>query len=301
MIQLHRLEGFYRVAVAGGYTRAARDFPYPISQPGVHQQVSKLEAELGKKLFDRQGRDSVVLIAAGRRLFEFAKPFFEGLPLVEREIGAGSFGGRLRIDAAALEIRYLMPRWVQQLRKARPDIDVDLEEVQVPDFSRLANGNTDLVVDYLPQLPAGIEAQRVGTHYIFIVVPKQGFELRGRTPSLRALRDEPFVSFHPSLPHCQLQTNALHAVGNVPRKTLSASSTEAILGFVAASLGYSLVPWPDARGPLFKGVSAIRQKGPGTEFPILAAWRKRAEPDPLIRAALLALGSPSLLASGRRR
>jgi len=61
------------------------------------------------------------------------------------------------------------------------------------------------------------------------------------------------------------------------------------------------VPWPDARGPLFKGVSAIRQKGPGTEFPILAAWRKRAEPDPLIRAALLALGSPSSLASGRRR
>ena len=77
MIQLHRLEGFYRVAVAGGYTRAARDFPYPISQPGVHQQVSKLEAELGKKLFERLGRDQVELTAAGRRLFEFAKPFFE--------------------------------------------------------------------------------------------------------------------------------------------------------------------------------------------------------------------------------
>ncbi|MEI9952402.1 MAG: LysR family transcriptional regulator [Pseudomonadota bacterium] len=128
MIQLHRLEGFFRVAVAGGYTRAARDFPYPISQPGVHQQVSKLEAELGKKLFDRQGRDHVELTAAGRRLFEFAKPFFEGLPLVAREISAGSFGGLLRIDAAALEIRYLMPRWIQQLRRARPDIDVDLEE-----------------------------------------------------------------------------------------------------------------------------------------------------------------------------
>jgi DNA-binding transcriptional LysR family regulator len=178
---------------------------------------------------------------------------------------------------------------------------VDLEEVQIPNFSRLANGNTDLVVDYLPQLPAGIEAQRVGTHYIFIVVPKQGFELRARTPSLRALHDEPFVSFHPSLPHCQLQLNALDAFGNLPRKTLSASSTEAILGFVAAGLGYSLVPWPDARGPQFKGVTAIRQKGRGTEFPILAAWRKRAEPDPLIRAALLALGSPSSVANARRR
>lgn len=293
MIQLHRLEGFYRVAVAGGYTRAARDFPYPISQPGVHQQVSKLEAELGKKLFERRGRDSVTLTAAGRRLFDFVQPFFQGLPVVAREIGAGNFGGLLRIDAAALEIRYLMPRWIQQLRRARPDIDVDLEEVQVPDFSRLANGKTDLVVDYLPQLPAGMEAQRVGTHYVFIVVPKQGFELGSRAPSLRSLKDKPFVSFHPSLPHCQLQLNALDALGAEQRKMLSASSTEAILGFVAAGLGYSLVPWPDARGPQFKGVTALRQKGRGTEFPILAAWRKRAEPDPLISAALRALGSPS--------
>jgi DNA-binding transcriptional LysR family regulator len=290
VIQIHRLEGFYRVAVAGGYTRAARDFPYPISQPGVHQQVSKLEAELGKKLFDRQGRDTVVLTAAGRRLFEFIGPFFENLELVAREIGTGTFGGRLRIDAAALEIRYLMPRWIQRLRKARPDIDVDLEEIQLPDFSRLASGKSDLVVDYVAELPAGVEAQRVGTHYVFIVVPTRGLELHGRAPSLRSLREQPFVSFHPSLPHCQLQLNALETLGPARRKTLSASSTEAILGFVAAGLGYSLVPWPEARGPQFPGVTAIRQKGPGTEFPILAIWRKRAELDPLIGAALQALG-----------
>ena len=44
MIQLQRLEGFYRVARAEGYARAARSFPYPITQPGVHQQVKRLEA-----------------------------------------------------------------------------------------------------------------------------------------------------------------------------------------------------------------------------------------------------------------
>lgn len=293
VIQLHRLEGFYRVAIAGGYTRAAREFPYPISQPGVYQQVNKLEAELGKKLFERLGRDRVELTAAGRRLLEFVEPFFEGLPLVAREIGAGSFGGALRIDAAALEIRYLMPRWIQRLRRARPDIEVDLEEIQVPDFSRLSSGKSDLVVDYLPELPVGVEAQRVGTHYVFIVLPKQGFELGGRAPSLRSLRDKPFVSFHPSLPHCQLQLGALGALGAPPRRTLSASSTEAILGFVAAGLGYSLIPWPEPGGPRFHGVSAIRQKGQGTEFPILAAWRKRAEPNPLVIAALQVLGNAS--------
>ena len=36
MIQLQRLEGFYWVARCEGYARAARSFPYPITQPGVH-------------------------------------------------------------------------------------------------------------------------------------------------------------------------------------------------------------------------------------------------------------------------
>ena len=286
MIQLHRLEGFYRVAVARGYTRAAKDFPYPITQPGVHQQVKKLEAELGKRLFERMGRDRVELTAAGRRLYEFIQPFFEQLPSVTNGIRTGTFGGTLRIDAAALEIRYVMPRWIQRLRRSRPDIQIDLEEQQVPDLSRLASGRADLIVDHVPEVPAGFASRRIGMHHVFVVYPA---ERESRVPTLRDLRDEPFVSFHPNLPQYELQIRALSASGAPPRKTLSASSTEAILGFVAAGLGYSLVPWPDPAGPKFRGVRSIRQKGRGTAFPILAVWRERAEPNPLIDAALRAL------------
>ena len=75
MIQLHRLEGFYRVAVAGGYTRAAKDFPYPISQPGVYQQVRKIEEDLGVRLFERVGRDRVALTSHGQVLHDFCAPF----------------------------------------------------------------------------------------------------------------------------------------------------------------------------------------------------------------------------------
>ena len=56
MIQLHRLEGFYWVARSGGYARAARAFPYPITQPAIHQQGKKLETGLGVALRERVGR-----------------------------------------------------------------------------------------------------------------------------------------------------------------------------------------------------------------------------------------------------
>jgi DNA-binding transcriptional LysR family regulator len=289
VLQLHRLEGFYRVAVAGGYTRAAKTFPYPITQPGVHQQVKKLEAELGKRLFERLGRDRVALTAAGRHLFAFIEPFFVQLPAVTASIRGESFGGVLRIDAAALEIRYILPRWVQRLRRRRPDIDIDLEERQTPDLSRLLSAQVDLVVDHLAEVPQGFASRRVGTHHVFLVCPTEGLEIGTRVPTLRSLRDKPFVSFHPSLPHYELQLRALGAGGAPPRKALSASSTEAILGFVAAGLGYSLVPWPDADGPKFRGVRAIRQRGRGARFPILAVWQQLREPNPLIDAALHAL------------
>ena len=67
---LQRLEGFYWVAKHQGYARAARAFPYPITQPGVHQQISRLEQELGVKLFERTGKDRVVLTATANLMVQ---------------------------------------------------------------------------------------------------------------------------------------------------------------------------------------------------------------------------------------
>ncbi len=66
MIQLSRLEGFYWVGRTGGYASAARAFPYPITQPAVHQQVRKLEGEIGQRLFERVARGKMRLTPAGR-------------------------------------------------------------------------------------------------------------------------------------------------------------------------------------------------------------------------------------------
>ena len=95
MIQIHRLEGFYWVAREGGYAKAARAFPYPITQPAVHQQVKKLESELNVQLFERVGKETMQLTAGGQRLYDFVKPFFERLPAVVRSVQGGDFAGVL--------------------------------------------------------------------------------------------------------------------------------------------------------------------------------------------------------------
>ena len=166
---------------------------------------------------------------------------------------------------------------------------LELVEMQVPDLARLRRGETDLVVDYVPDPPRGVSVRRIASHYAFLIAPADYPQQAKRSRWVAALRAQPFISYHPSQFHHTMQMNGLSRLGIEAREQLSASSTDAILGLVLAGLGYSLVPWPSPSGPRVAGVRAIRLRGAGTEFPVVAAWKARTVADPLIEAALGAL------------
>jgi DNA-binding transcriptional LysR family regulator len=286
VIQLHRLEGFYWVARCGGYAKAAREFPYPITQPAVHQQVKKLEGELEVVLFERIARDRVQVTPAGQRLLEFCAPFFEGLPAVVRAIRAQQYGGELRIASGGLVVRGLLPDWVRRLTTQRPDIQVHLEETGAPDFEQLRTGQADLIVDFLPELPAFVGHRQVGSAYSFLALPSIHRLAHRKRLAVRDMADEPFISYPPGTTHHNLQMAALHQFSIAPRAMMSASSVDSILAFVRAGLGYSIVPWLDRKGPALPGLVAIRQGGAEGTFPITAAWRRGPTDNPLVEAAL---------------
>src|SRR4051812_1998649 len=191
MIQLHRLEGFYRVAKAEGYARAAREFPYPISQPGVYAQVRELEKELGLHLFEQIAKDRAVPTRSGRRLLEFCAPFFEKLPDVVSSITRGDAHGLVRIEAGAVEIQEGLPPWMRRLRADHPDIDIELREIDSADPKRLLRDQVDILVDYQPSIPDGIAARRIAVHRSFLVAPSDHPAIRRGCSSVREFRHEP--------------------------------------------------------------------------------------------------------------
>ncbi len=283
MIQLHRLEGFYWVARFRGYARAARSFPYPITQPGVHHQVRKLEEDLELPLFERVAKDEVRLTAAGERLYSFCAPFFEELPILVDRMKSDAVGGVLRIDASGLILRELMPTWIRRLRAAHSDVGIELSEIQVPESKRLFRGDCHVIVDFFNEVGAGLEARRVATAHTFLVLPAE-HRLSKRNIDPRELRGEPFIAYHPSLPQHAVQMAGVKRSIGTPERMLSASSVDSILAFVRAGLGFSVVPWLDTKGPQIEGVVAHRQSGPGTDFPILAVTRPGGSDHPLVRA-----------------
>lgn len=292
MTWLPRLEGFFWVARTGGYARAARAFPYPITQPGVHQQVSRLERDLGVVLFERAGRDQVLLTAAGRALYEYVAPFLEGLPAAVQAVQQGKHGGRLRIAAAAMVVRQLLPPWLRRLQARWPNIQVVLSELKNADPTVLRRGEADMLVDHIADVPADLETQRVGTVRPFVVLPAAHRHARKRGLKLADLRDDVFISYSTDRTHRELQLRALSLHRVSPRESLSVDTSESILAFVAAGLGFSLVPSLQPKGPRVAGVTAHPLGRPSAEFPVFAAWRKTTLPNPLLAAALAVAPGP---------
>jgi len=286
MLQVQRLEGFYWVAREGGYARAARAFPHPITQPAVHQQVKKLEGELGVSLFERVAKDRVVLTPAGVRLFEFVRPFFEGLPGLVRSMRAGDYAGELRIETSNLLLRHMLPPWIRRLRKQHPRMQVHVSETRHPELAALRRGDVDLVIEHLYEVPDDIATMRVGVVRPFVVLPRGHRLADKKRVDLAELSADPFVSYTPNQRARELQHEALAKHSVTPPHLLSASSAEGILGLVEAELGWSILPWLEETGPRSKGIVARPLAAPTVEFPVLAAWRKEAPENPLLDAAL---------------
>jgi DNA-binding transcriptional LysR family regulator len=286
MLRLHRLEGFYWVSREGGYARAARAFPYPITQPAVHQQVKKLEAELDVQLFERVHRDRVQLTPAGARLYAFVAPFFEGLPALERTLREGDYGGALTIHAAPLLVRHLMPAWLQRVLARRPGLELHLKELTRLDLEGLRRGEADLLVDHLPEVPKDLATMTVAQLRPFVILhaargrPRDGREL------LALVAQQTFIGYSPGTFSSEQQRRVLSLHGVVPPRVLTAGSTDSILGLVQAGLGYSVIPWLEAQGPKAPGILAIALPSPRVEFPVYAAWRKDAAANPLLDLAL---------------
>ena len=292
MVQIQRLEGFYWVARTGGYARAARSFPYPITQPAVHQQVKKLERELRTTLFERVSKDRMQLTPAGERLYRFVQPFFEGLQGVVRSLREGTYGGELRVATAGLFLRHLLPPWLARLYRVNSEVQVHVREAITLDLEPLRRGEVDAIVDHLPSAPADVSTMRVATMWPFVVLARSHPLARRAKLALSAFQGEAFVAYNPGMLGHSLQMQALARHAVTPSRILSASSVDSIVGLVEAGLGYSIVPALEPTGPRIRGLVVLPLEAPKVEFPVHVIWRKDTPENPILDSFLESAPKP---------
>lgn len=141
---LNRLKVFYYIYTENSVVGAANRLH--LTQPGVSQQLQKLEAELNVQLFSRLHKKLVPTLAADR-LYAFVEPFITNLhnELLYLREPYEHPAGLLRIGAPREFGKEHLPRFCAAFRKEYPDVTFHLKfEETTPLLNMIKEG----VLDY---------------------------------------------------------------------------------------------------------------------------------------------------------
>ena len=152
-MEIRTLTYFLAVAEEGNITKAARKLH--MTQPSLSRQMMDLEKELGRQLFIRTSKRTL-LTEDGIRLKQRAQ---EILALVEKttvELQAPSeeIRGTIYFGAGETDIMRIVARVIAQLRQSHPGIHISLYSGNADDIlEKLDHGVLDFGLVFGPQIP----------------------------------------------------------------------------------------------------------------------------------------------------
>jgi DNA-binding transcriptional LysR family regulator len=250
-MNLTRLQTFVEVARRGTFAAAADALSFTPS--AVSQQMSKLEAELGAHLMEREA-GGVRLTEAGRLLHEHALRIVEAVRHAHAGLEAldAEQVKRLRLAACPLAAAAVVPLALRLLRRRLPGAELVLEEAA-------AAATRDAVRERRVDVGVWLSAEPCAEDPLIVEVVLHREPLRVALPA-----DHPLTRLE------RLDAEALAAtplVSGDARWRVDSLRTQ--LALVAAGEGYALVPAPAAE-PLPAGV-ALRELAGAPEWELRAA------------------------------
>lgn len=189
-MSIKQLRAFHYVALAGGFSQAARELA--TSQSTLSGQVGQLEASTGVSLFERKPRGAVVT-SEGQALLELTTRLFAAETEVRdflRDEG-GRSGGYLRVaaDGPVLPLPILA-----SLRAARPRLRISLS-IDNSDrvIDALVNYRADVGITARYPIDTRLHAQKYLTMNLGLCVPAD-HELATRSAvTMKELTGQPFI------------------------------------------------------------------------------------------------------------
>jgi DNA-binding transcriptional LysR family regulator len=170
-VELRHLRYFVAVAEELHFRRAAERLY--VAQPAVSEQIRKLEAELGVRLFDRTNR-SVLLTDSGKALLEQARRVLHQAEVAQLAARNATKQGtlRLRVGYMPHSLPASVPRALQHLSSASPTVDVSLETGSALGLiEALRDRWLDAVVAGLPAPTNGLRATSLGPQHLVAALP----------------------------------------------------------------------------------------------------------------------------------
>ncbi|HTW47822.1 MAG TPA: LysR substrate-binding domain-containing protein [Acidobacteriaceae bacterium] len=241
-MELHQLRYLCAIADTGSFSRAAEHCH--VAQPSLSQQISKLEDELGARLFDRLGR-SIRLTDAGRAFLPHARTVLHQTELARSEVDGRRRDARGTVTVGVIPTiaPYYMPKRIAAFARRYPDATLRIVEETTPDLvESLRSLAVDVAILSLPLRHRDFDIAPLLTERLYAALPPGHPRAAAASLSLRELRDDRFVLLRDS--HCfrGIALDACLRARLDPRIVFESGQFSSLLGMVAAGVGVTLVP-----------------------------------------------------------
>ncbi len=239
---LYQIELLISVAETGSISAAAD--VWELTQPTVSYQLQLLEQELSVALLQRKGRGvelteaGRLVVDDGRKLIRIARAIpnrvAEAGRLVEGDVTLG-------LSPVSPVSTHHFPSIYRDFHRHYPDVRVSVvEEASAEMVSSLQNHRIDLAIMSLPLLGGYVNIEPLWDEELVIIDnPERAV---GDTVNLTALKDESWVIFRPGFGLARTVVSLCQTHGFDPHRAAEVSTLGAIVGFVAAGLGISMIP-----------------------------------------------------------
>ena len=215
-----------------------------VSQPSLSASVKNLEEELGVQLFER-GKRGVFVTEAGEQIVAQARRALEEADRVKSVArqGRDPLKGALRLGIIHTVAPYLLPDLVGALRRAAPDMPLDVEENTTATIDRMLRaGELDAIVLALPYEAPGIETIPLYEETFRVVAPARHPLARRKNVAVEEL-DAGELLLLP-VGHCfrDQVLDACREFSRPPEAGRQGNSLETLRSMVASGLGITVLP-----------------------------------------------------------
>ena len=238
---LQHIAYFRAVAECGNMTRAAEKIH--ISQPALSVAISRLESELGVRLFDRAG-NRMRLNDAGRLFFERTGEILLRLDDVQAEVAELGGAECRRVTVLTTSDHLCLP-FMADFVRAHPELSVT-QTMCLPEQAAalLAQGRADFALSEQPLRGDGLVWKPLAVRRRAVLLSARGPLAEKALDDPAALADAPFVLY--SSAGTDDGAWLERALGFPPHVRFETNEFEAMVDLVSQGLGVSVLPEPDA-------------------------------------------------------
>lgn len=241
-MELHQLRYAVIIAKHKNFTRAAEEIC--LSQPSLSQQITKLEEELGVKLFERNTRN-VLLTSAGRTFIEHAQHILSEIEQIHHSMQehTGLLKGKFIIGVIPVVGKLKLSTLITSFQRTHPSLDINIIEggsnvlfeqlcmskIDVALLTPPSNQDTDMV-DFYPL---------INDELVLVVHRSHPFTSKG-VINLAETENEKFIFANITTGAYGIMMQACHNAGFEPQAACECSHVETVMSLISDGVGIAL-------------------------------------------------------------